>query len=111
MEKTARHKLRYIKINKATDTLDFGSRQQNIEEDIFNKVNLDKFDLMAPPYEPVKLSRIVESSGTLGSCVEVMVDNVDGFGHELQYRGDKDDLKNPEVIAEKNDLKEIQRFL
>ena len=107
MDNNSRHKLRYIKVNKATDTLDFGTRQQNIEEDIFNKVNLDKFDLMQPPYDPVKLSRIVESSGTLGSCVEVMVDNVDGFGHELQYRGDKDDQKKPDVIKEREDLRDF----
>lgn len=111
MEKTElqniRYKLRMIKVKKATDTLDFGSRQQNLEEDVFNKVNLDKFDLLSPPYDPIKLDRIVESSGTLGSCVEVMVDNVTGFGHELQYRGDKDDLKNPDVVKERDDLKEF----
>ena len=87
------------------ESLDFGSRQSNPEEGVFTNGIMESYNLLAPPYDPFKLYEIAESSGTLGACVEVMVDNVDGFGHEFQYRGEKDDLDKPEIKAEKENLR------
>ena len=88
----------------SSDALNFGSRQTNPEEGLWTNAAMESFNLLAPPYEPMKLDTIVESSGTLGACISVMVDNVDGFGHEFQYLGDMDDLNNPEIIKERASL-------
>jgi PBSX family phage portal protein len=90
---------------KADDSLDFGTRQTNPEEGLYTNAIMESFNLLAPPYDPFRLYRIIESSGTLGTCIEVMVDNVDGFGYELQYRGNADSLKSPEILQEREDLR------
>jgi PBSX family phage portal protein len=103
--KDLRTKLRLIqKQESKNDALTFGSRQSNPEEGLWTNAAMESFNLLVPPYEPNKLYSIVESSGTLGSCVEVMVDNVDGFGHEFQYLGDMEDLNNPKIIEEREFL-------
>ena len=102
-----RQNLRGIKKSAGGDVVEFGSRQTNPEEGIFTNAQMQDYNLLAPPYDPFKLYRIVESSGTLGACIEVMVDNVDGFGHDLQYEGEKEDLKNPKVMQKKKSLNEF----
>jgi len=102
--KNAREMLRK-QINSNDESLDFGTRQSNPEEGIFTNGIMDSYNLLSPPYDPFKLFTIAESSGTLGACIEVMVDNVDGFGHEFQYRGKKADLDRPEIIAERETLR------
>ena len=89
-----------------TNLLDvFGTKQSNPEEEGIANIKLEAANLIAPPIDPFKLAAIVESSGTLGACVEVMVDNVDGFGHELQYRGLKGDLTKESVILEREGIR------
>jgi PBSX family phage portal protein len=104
--KEAREMLRK-RINKKDDSLDFGSRQTNPEEGLYTNAIMESHNLLAPPYDPFKLYTIAESSGTLGACIEVMVDNVDGFGHEFQYRGNKSDLDKPEIINERENLRQF----
>lgn len=104
--KDLRAKLRLIQKQVGNnDALDFGSRQTNPEEGLWTNSLMESFNLLAPPYDPFRLYTIVESSGTLGACVEVMVDNVDGFGHELQYRGKKDGLTDEKILKEREDLR------
>lgn len=103
--KEARQYLRKAIGTTSDEALDFGTRQTNPEEGLYTNAIMESFNLLSPPYDPFRLYTIMESSGTLGACVEVMVDNVDGFGYELQYRGDKDDLKNDDVIQERYNLK------
>jgi len=102
--KEARSRLRKA-IGGKDESLDFGSRQSNPEEGIFTNGIMESYNLLSPPYDPFKLYNIAESSGTLGACIEVMVDNVDGFGHEFQYRGNKEDLDKPEIKAERENLR------
>jgi PBSX family phage portal protein len=104
--KEAREMLRK-KIKTNDDSLDFGTRQTNLEEGLWTNGIMESYNLLSPPYDPVKLYNIAESSGTLGTCVEIMVDNVDGFGHEFQYRGNKDDLDKPEIINERENLRQF----
>jgi PBSX family phage portal protein len=116
--KDLRAKLRLLQKQANTDnSLNFGSRQTNPEEGLWTNSLMESFNLLAPPYDPFKLCTIAESSNTLGSCVEVMVDNVDGFGHEFQYLGNMEDLNNPKIIQEREALRaffkrvnEIQSF-
>jgi len=103
--KEARQRLRSAK--KVDEALDFGSRQTNPEEGLYTNAIMETYNLLAPPYNPFKLYNIAESSGMLGACVEVMVDNVEGFGHEFQYRGDKADLDKPEIIKERENLRQF----
>ena len=103
--KDLRTKLRLIQKQAGNnDALNFGSRQNNPEEGLWTNAAMESFNLFQPPYDPFKLYTIAESSNTLGSCIEVMVDNVAGFGHEFQYLGDINDLNNQEIIQEKKDL-------
>lgn len=102
--KNERRRLQTIRKSKGKDVLDFGSRQTNPEEGIFKFAELKRHSLLDMPYDPFKLYRIVESSSMLGTCVETMIDNVHGFGYELQYLGKKDEGKNAEVLAEHKEL-------
>ena len=102
----------------SNNAIDFGSRQNIQDEGVFSNAVMESHGLLAPPYDPFKLYDIAEASGTLGACIEVMVDNVDGFGHELQYRGKKDDLDTESIIIERENLRsffkrvnEIQSFV
>lgn len=100
----ARQMLRAAKKQRSKDIIDFGSRQTNPEEGIFKASELKRLNLLQPPYDPFKLYRIVESSTMLGSCIETMIDNVHGFGHEFQYIGKQGESKTDEVVEEKQNL-------
>lgn len=47
--------------------------------------------LAAPPYSFEALYRVYEQSDVLQACIEAIQQNVDGFGFQMQFRGD--DLK------------------
>ena len=102
--KSARQRTKAIRKQQSKDVLDFGSRQTNPEEGLFKTAQLKRHSLLAVPYDPFKLYRIVESSSMLGSCIETMIDNVHGFGFELQYLDKKENSKNDEVLSEHKNL-------
>ncbi len=106
-ETEARQALRVVRKKKSKDVIDFGSRQTNPEEGMFKTAQLKRHSLIAPPYDPFKLYRIVESSAMLGSCIETMIDNVHGFGYELQYLGNKENSKNEDVLRERENLNDF----
>jgi len=106
-EDAARQTLRAVRKKKSKDVIDFGSRQTNPEEGMFKTAQLKRHSLIAPPYDPFKLYRIVESSAMLGSCIETMIDNVHGFGYELQYLGDKEQSKDDVVLNERQNLNDF----
>ncbi|MFW6145331.1 MAG: phage portal protein [bacterium] len=106
-EKEARQTLRAVRKKKSKDVIDFGSRQTNPEEGMFKTAQLKRHSLIAPPYDPFKLYRIVESSAMLGSCIETMIDNVHGFGYELQYLGDKEHSKDKVILNERQNLNDF----
>jgi len=106
-EDAARQTLRAVRKKKSKDVIDFGSRQTNPEEGMFKTTQLKKHSLIAPPYDPFKLYRIVESSAMLGSCIETMIDNVHGFGYELQYLGDKEHSKDKVILNERQNLNDF----
>lgn len=80
-----------------------GSKQEP-EEGLFTSGFLTKNKLVKPPYDPVKLTRLVEGSSILPQCVDAMVKNIDGFGYELQYTGPSDLEKDEAVLAEKKNI-------
>jgi PBSX family phage portal protein len=80
-----------------------GSRQE-LKEANFSADLLNKNSLLNPPYDPDRLYTIVESSGILPQCVDAMVQNVDGFGYELQYVGEPDDEESDGVLTERKNI-------
>ena len=84
-----------------------GSGQLNTEENVFSDSDLKKFSLIAPPYDPAKLFRIVENSTMLGTCIECYVENIDGYGYEFRYLGDKKNEDSQEVQVERTMLQDF----
>ncbi len=96
-----RKELRSIKRKATTELLGYGTRQTTPEEDYMTPTALREHDLIVPNYDPIKLCTIAETSSMVGVCIEAMVNNVHGFGYELQYTGTKENVKSDEVLAEK----------
>lgn len=91
------------KVRKALTEGLVGSNQEP-EEGAFSKDSLTKNRLVKPPYDPLKLCRLVEGSSILPQCVDAMVKNVAGFGYELQYIGLPDREKDKEILEEKANI-------
>ena len=105
--KEARHRLqKRLKEKKGDrDLMNFGSSQPNDESLFLTAEDYKQFSLIAPPYPPEKMYRIVESSSMLGTCIESYVQNIDGYGHEFSYLGDKQEEESEEVASEREALK------
>lgn len=106
----ARKQLRArLKASKAQNDIQngLGTNQPNTEENIFSESDLKKFSLLAPPYDPVKLFRIVENGAMLGTCIETYKENIDGYGYEFRYLGDKQNEDSEEVQAERKMLQDF----
>lgn len=60
--------------------------------------------LVEPPYAFSSLSKIYEDSDVLQECIDAMIQNIDGFGYQLQFKGD--DLKESSLPeAQKSKLR------
>ena len=71
-----------------------------------------KHQILAPPYTFAKLMRIYEESDILQTCVESMVNNVDGFGYEFIFQGDDiKDKEKPEAQARKESLSDFFAYI
>lgn len=99
----ARQRLSRALNMKASD-IAIASRQINVEDDIFTKDIVAKTQILNPPYDPFKLTVIAESNSILPQCIEAMVRNTDGFGYELQYKGEMGKENDPTALAEKEEL-------
>lgn len=104
--KEARQKLaaKMATLKNGNELVNFGTRQPNPEEHLFSQGDYEQFKLIAPPYDPTKLKRIVESSGKLKTCIDIYQNNIDGYGYEFKYLGDKASEKSDEVVAERDML-------
>lgn len=82
----------------------FGSRQPNTEKDIYTNTDLTTHRLLKPPYAPKKMQKIVEANGKVNTCIETYISNIDGYGHDFMFTGEKSQEKDKEVLAEKQML-------
>jgi PBSX family phage portal protein len=48
----------------------------------------DQFRLLEPPYSFQKLYTVYEESDVLQECIDAYIQNVDGFGYQLNFLGD-----------------------
>lgn len=80
------------------------SSKQLVEEGTFGDSFIQKNQLLKPPFDPVRLFRIVENSSILPQCIDAMVLNTDGFGHQFFYVGEEEKEDAPEVLAERDSL-------
>ena len=78
--------------------------KQLVEEGTFATDWMSKNNILKPPYAPEKLFAIVENSSILPQCIDAMVLNADGFGHQFFYTGDIEHEKDEVVIAERKGL-------
>jgi len=84
------------------------SSRQEPEEGRFTNSIVKGNRLITPPYDPIKLYAINESSAILPQCIEAMIANIDGFGYELMYSGPSDSQYSDASQKEKQRL--IQFF-
>lgn len=80
-----------------------GTRQIPEDLDMESLFKGDK-DLVRHPYNPSKLYVIYEESSILPQCVDAMVKNIDGFGHDLAYKGRAGKESSPAVLKEKENV-------
>jgi capsid portal protein len=74
------------------------------DEDPFIQ-NYDEDGLIAPRYSPAQMFDIVEECDTLKTCVDSMVEGVDGNGHGWQFAGnDKTERDLPENKEQAEEL-------
>ena len=93
-----RSRLKHSALKNATQQL--GSRQPNAEEQLFEKNDITKHNLVKPPYDPTKMTRIVEAGGKLSTCIETYKNNIHGYGYEFKFEGTKAEEKTEPVLAE-----------
>jgi len=80
-----------------------GTRQ--VSEDLDSEfVFKGNHDLVKHPYDPSKLYHVYEESSILPQCVDAMVKNIDGFGHDLAYKGQAGKESSPAVLKEKKNF-------
>jgi len=99
MSKYRRQMLRDVKqlVEKAEETL---FTRQVAETDPFESF-YGEMRLVKPPYDFYSLYQIYEESDILQSCVEAMQKNIDGFGYQLQFKGDDiSEKKSTEATAQ-----------
>ena len=80
-----------------------GSRQEP-EQPLFDHSTIQAHKLLKPPYDPVKMYKVCESSGILPQCIDAMKLNADGFGYELKYAGAPEEVESDAVKKEKENL-------
>lgn len=79
-------------------------------EDLFTQI-YGQNSALKPPYLPSKMYEIYEDCGVLKSCVEAMVQNIDGFGWEILPRsGTEADKLDEEGKAESESKKKLEEF-
>lgn len=68
--------------------------------------------ILKSPYSFPKLYRVFEESDILQTCIDSMVNNVDGFGYEFKYMGDDiKDKETPEAQAVKEELRDFFSYV
>jgi PBSX family phage portal protein len=92
------------KLNGEAPLSGLGTRQPNQEELVFQKGEMEKHNLIKPPYDPTKMCNIAESGGKLSTCIEVYVSSIEGYGYEFRYTGTKGEEETTAVINEKKAL-------
>lgn len=105
--KAARQRLLKAAANLKRDPMTIATKQPNQEENLFGEQDLQNMKLIAPPYDPSKLAKIVESNGRLSTCIEIYTSSIEGYGYEFRYLGTKEEEDKPEVLQE---LKNLQGF-
>ena len=74
-------------------------RQAEEEEDPFSSF-YTKETLAVPPFAFYRLYQIYEQSDMLQECIEAMVQNVDGFGYQMQFLGEDVNQNEPDAAAQ-----------
>lgn len=92
----------YEKVKK--DTKQDGHTNK-LDEDPF-KTLLSENKVIAPPFDMLTLSMLLEQNSVLAPCIEVLETNVAGFGHRFVPRKKEreGDIKKDEVLKEKTKL-------
>lgn len=104
------HKLFGGQMDTDTDKTSTFSRQVEIEGDIFQVAGVyaDNSILIMPPYAFESLYEWYENSDALQTCIDAIINNVDGFGHVFQYLGE--DLKLKDSAEAMKQLTKIENF-
>jgi PBSX family phage portal protein len=58
--------------------------------------------ILKPPYDPRQLEKMTQENNTLGPCIEAMVVNIDGTGHEIEkidMNPDEDEEEEEDPVA------------
>lgn len=79
-------------VTKQLDQSDILATSNKLPDDDFASDEL-RSKLLPPPYDPFKLSILVESSSILSSAIDVMEVNIDAFGFELVPSVDDETFK------------------
>lgn len=85
---------------KQLDSNDVLATSNKLPDDDFNIPDLSK-KLIAPPYDPIQLSVLVESSSILNQCISTMEVNIDTFGFELKPSVDEETFQELEDEQDK----------
>jgi PBSX family phage portal protein len=85
------------------------SSKQIMEEGTFTADFMSKNEILKPTYDPSKLYKIVEDSSILPQCIDAMVLNTDGFGHQFFYTGSSELENSDKVLEEKENLEQFFR--
>lgn len=64
--------------------------------------------VLAPPYSPATLERLVQTNPSIGPCIDAMETNVDGTGYVIEPKRSDDGQEDPEASPDK--LKAAQAF-
>lgn len=60
--------------------------------------SMSRNEVISPPFEPLVLAMLPEQSAHLGKCIDVMVVNIEGFGHAFQRLVNTDDPECPDRL-------------
>ena len=81
--------------------------KRQVESDQFGNM-YSEMRLVEPSYNFSTLYQIYEGSDVLQSCVDAMVQNIDGFGYKLIFLGDDvKDKETPEAARQKTRLEDF----
>lgn len=78
--------------------------RQIVPEDVFMG-KYSAYGLIVPPYNPVSLYSIYETSSVLSPNIDAYIQNIDGFDLAFKYKGPTGKKDSEEAIQEKQDLK------
>lgn len=88
-----------------TDAKAVTSNALQYEDEFTGVYGQGKFDqnkrisIIQPPINPLTLEKLVQHNNALGPCIEAMITNIDGTGHEILFNDDADATVAQDVKA------------